>query len=226
MNCKIIGCVQPKSSSAWHTGLSGGAPDSVRCARLVSGENAALGIRRWRTAIIHRTVRWCTGLSGESSAANSSLSGNRKGDMAIIHRTVRWCTGLSGEPTVASANGRPRTLRATRGSSNGRGGTGLSGVHQTVSIAPMGPELQRSSVPDLEGNRAPDRLQDLSGGTPDCPVCHSTECKDDLPSLSSTAPSCLGAIKGTPRRMEEQPQAFTKHPKTPRLQLHAFDSLC
>jgi hypothetical protein len=23
------------SSSAWHTGLSGGAPDSVRCARLV-----------------------------------------------------------------------------------------------------------------------------------------------------------------------------------------------
>jgi hypothetical protein len=103
MNCKIIGCVQPKSSSAWHTGLSGGAPDSVRCARLVSGENAALGIRRWRTAIIHRTVRWCTGLSGESSAANSSLSGNRKGDMAIIHRTVRWCTGLSGEPTVGRA---------------------------------------------------------------------------------------------------------------------------
>jgi hypothetical protein len=53
---------------------------------------------------------------------------------------------------VASANGRPRNLRATRGSSNGRGGTGLSG-------APMGPELQRSYVHDLEGNRAPDRLQ-------------------------------------------------------------------
>jgi hypothetical protein len=63
-----------------------------------------------------------TGLSGESSAANSSLSGKGKGDMAIIHRTVRWCTGLSGEPTVASANGRPRNLRATRGSSNGRQG--------------------------------------------------------------------------------------------------------
>jgi hypothetical protein len=27
----------------WCTGLSGGAPDSVRCARLVSGESAALG---------------------------------------------------------------------------------------------------------------------------------------------------------------------------------------
>jgi hypothetical protein len=44
----------------------------------------------------------------------------QKGDVTIIHRTIRWCTGLSGEPTVASANGRPRNLRATRGSSNGR----------------------------------------------------------------------------------------------------------
>jgi hypothetical protein len=50
--------------------------------------------------------------------------------MAIIHRTVRWCTGLSGEPTVACANGRPRNLRATRGSSNGQL------VHQTVRCAP------------------------------------------------------------------------------------------
>jgi hypothetical protein len=32
-----------KSSSVWHTGLSGGAPDSARCARLNSGEQAALG---------------------------------------------------------------------------------------------------------------------------------------------------------------------------------------
>jgi hypothetical protein len=32
---------------------------------------------------------------------------------------------------------------------------------------------------------------------------HSTEGKDSLPCWSSTAPSCLGAIKGNPRRMEE-----------------------
>jgi hypothetical protein len=38
-----LGCVQQSSSLAWHTGLSGGAPDSVRCARLVSGEKATLG---------------------------------------------------------------------------------------------------------------------------------------------------------------------------------------
>jgi hypothetical protein len=71
--------VQPNCSPVWHTGLSGGAPDSVRCARLVSGESAALGNQRWRTTIIHRTVRWCTGLSGEASSANSSLSGKAIG---------------------------------------------------------------------------------------------------------------------------------------------------
>jgi hypothetical protein len=36
---------------------------------------------------------------------------------------------------------------------------------------------------------------------------HPTEGKNCLPGLLSTAPSCLGAIKGTPRRMEEN----TKH---------------
>jgi hypothetical protein len=89
-------------------------------------------------------------------------------------------------------------------------GTGLSsvhltvfGVHRTVSGAPTGPETQRSTVPDLEGNRAPDRLQWLSGGAPHYPVRHPIEGRNCLPRLSPTAPSCLGAIKGTPRRMEE-----------------------
>jgi hypothetical protein len=47
----------------------------------------------------------------------------------------------------------------------------------------------------------------VSGGAPDCPVHQSTEGKICLPGLLSTAPSCLGAIKGTPRRMKET----TKH---------------
>jgi adenylylsulfate kinase-like enzyme len=62
---KRLGSVQPNFSSVWHTGLSGGAPDNVRCVRLVSDESAALGNRRRRTAKNHRTVRWCTGLSGD-----------------------------------------------------------------------------------------------------------------------------------------------------------------
>jgi hypothetical protein len=114
-----------------------------------------------------------------------------------IHQTVRWCTGLSSEPTVASTNGRLRNLRATGGLLQ------RSGVHRTVSGAPISPKEQRSDMPDLEGDRAPDCLQDLSGGAPDCPVRHSIEGKDGLTSWSPTAPSCLGAIKGTPRRMEE-----------------------
>jgi hypothetical protein len=88
-------------------------------------------------------------------------------------------------------------------------------VHRTLSGASTGPELQQSSVPDLEGNRAPVRLQDLSGGAPDCPVRHSTDGKDSLPCWSSTAPSCLGAIKETPKRMEESPKhslSILRHP--------------
>jgi hypothetical protein len=42
---KRLGSVQPKLSSVWHTGLSGGAPDSVRWCRLVSGEKADVGKR-------------------------------------------------------------------------------------------------------------------------------------------------------------------------------------
>jgi hypothetical protein len=43
----------------------------------------------------------------------------------------------------------------------------------------------------------------MSGGAPDCPVRLPTEGKNCLPGMPPTAPSCLGAIKGTPRRMEE-----------------------
>ena len=92
-----------------------GTPDSVRCARLVhvnlplSGLDCGVRLK-------------ITGPSG--GAPDCPVSHPRRtrrprekqrGDVAIIHRTVRWCTRLSGEPTVASANGRPRNLRATRG---------------------------------------------------------------------------------------------------------------
>jgi hypothetical protein len=46
----------------------------------------------------------------------------------------------------------------------------------------------------------------LSGDAPDCSVHHPTEGNFGLPCWPPTAPSCLGAIKGTPRRMEEQPK--------------------
>jgi hypothetical protein len=43
----------------------------------------------------------------------------------------------------------------------------------------------------------------LWGGAPDCPVRHPTKGKNSLPCWPPTAPSCLRAIKETPRRMEE-----------------------
>jgi hypothetical protein len=69
-------------------------------------------------------------------------------------------------------------------------------VYRTVSGAPTDPEDQRSDAPDMEGDRAPDSYSDY-------PVHHPTEGKFGLPSWPPTAPSCLGAIKETPRRMEE-----------------------
>jgi hypothetical protein len=76
-------------------------------------------------------------------------------------------------------------------------------VHQIVSGAPTAPKRQRSTSPKKERN--PHRT--MSDGAPDCPVRQATEGKNCLPGMLSTAPSCLGAIKGTPRRMEEH----TKH---------------
>jgi hypothetical protein len=152
--------MQPKLSSVWHTGLSGGAPDSVRCARLVSDEKAALGKR---------------------SAAYDYNSP----DCPVVHRTVRWANGRQ-------RNGRPHNPRATRGpQQRSAWGTGLFGVHRTVSGAPTAPEDQRSDAPEKEGDRTPDSYRD-------CTVHHPTEGKFGLLSWPPTAPSCLGAIKGTP----------------------------
>jgi hypothetical protein len=163
---KIVGCVQPTNTQSGCTWLSGGAPDSVRCARLGSGELATLG--------------------------NSSVAYDYNSpDCPVVHRTVRWANGRQ-------RNGRPRNPRATRGPrQRSAGDTGLSGVHRTVSGAPTSPKIQWSAAPGMEGD--PHRTC-YSG----CPVV--TEGKNCLPCWVPTAPSCLGAIKGTPRHMEESPK--------------------
>jgi hypothetical protein len=88
-----------KLSSVWHTGLSGGAPDSVRCARLVPGEKAALGKNRRRTTIIHRTVRWCTGPSGKPTVASATVG------RAIRLRRVARANGRQGAPDCPVCTG-------------------------------------------------------------------------------------------------------------------------
>jgi hypothetical protein len=54
---KELAVYSQEAVSVWGTGLSGGAPDSVRCARLPRAKWPLSGICRRRTAKIHRTVR-------------------------------------------------------------------------------------------------------------------------------------------------------------------------
>jgi hypothetical protein len=142
---------------------------------------------------VHRTIRWCTGQCPVRQAGSGELAalGFRRRRTAINHRTVRWCTGLSGEPTVGRANGRPRNPRVTRGRPNGLKG------------APDCPVRQR--LQNANGRLRQNRKEICTG---QCPVRQATEGKNCLPGMLSTAPSCLWAIKGTPRRMEENTKAF------------------
>jgi hypothetical protein len=134
---------------------------------------------------------------------NWPLSGIHRRRTAIIHRTV-WCapdclvSQRSAGPTVGRAicAGHVAEPTARRG-------------HRTVRCAP-----------DMSGAPTALRLPTVDCATygkksgtghvrcaPDCLVRQSTEGKISLPRLLSMAPSYLGAIKGTPRRMEEH----TKH---------------
>ena len=113
--------------SVWGTGLSGGAPDSVRCARLPRAKWPLSGIRRRRTAIIHRTVRCAPDCPvSQRSAAESARDtwpGQRsEGGTGLsgVHRTVRCANGSQ------ICNGRPRRLRKEIGHRT------VSGVYRTV----------------------------------------------------------------------------------------------
>jgi hypothetical protein len=72
-------------------------------------------------------------------------------------------------------------------------------VHRTASGALRGPKAQRSASPEKERNRA----LFMSGGALDCLVRQPAEGKNCLPNGNPMAPNCLGAMKGTPRRMEQ-----------------------
>ena len=143
----------------------------------------------------------CTGQcpvrqAGATRTGRSREIGRRR--TAKIHRTVRCAPDCP-----VSQRSVARSAQDTWPSQRSGGGTGLSGVHQTVSGAPTTPKRQRSASPNKEG----DPHRTVSGGALDCPVRQATEGKNCLPGMLSTALSCLGAIKGTPRRMEEH----TKH---------------
>jgi hypothetical protein len=149
---------------------------------------------------VHRTVWWCTGQCPVRQAGICELAALGTSTAAYDYNSPDCpvCTGLSSEPTVGRANDRPRNPRATRGRANSQ-----KWAPDCPMCTGQCPVRQRSASPKKERN--PHRT--VSVGAPDCPVRQATEGKNCLPGMLSTAPSCLGVIKGTPRRMEE----YTKH---------------
>jgi hypothetical protein len=82
---------QPRLCTVWvHRTVFGGAPDSVRCARLAAVNWLLSGLRRRCMTINHRTVRWCTGLSGEPTVGRV-IRARRVAEPTVRrgHRTVR-----------------------------------------------------------------------------------------------------------------------------------------
>jgi hypothetical protein len=152
---------QPGLCSVWSTGLSGGAPDCVRCASMALANRLLSGLRRRCTAIIHRTVRCAPDCPVGRSQANSSLSGIHRRRTAIIHRTVRCAPDCpvsqrSAGPTVGRAiyAGHVSEPMARR-------------RHQTVRCAP-----DMSSAPTaLKMPTVDCAIYGKKSGTGQCPVC-------------------------------------------------------
>jgi hypothetical protein len=72
----------------WRTGLSGAPPDSVRCTREIDSELASFGNLGSHSAIIHRSVRCSTVLSGVPCGATTN-SANGRLQKVNSARTVR-----------------------------------------------------------------------------------------------------------------------------------------
>ena len=123
--------------SVWGTGLSGGAPDSVRCARLPRPKWSLSGIRRRRTAKIHRTVRCAPDCPVSQRSAGPTVgraicAGHvAEPTVGRGHRTVRCAPDMSGAPTA------PRSATVGCAILGRKSGTGQCPVCTGLSGAPV-----------------------------------------------------------------------------------------
>jgi hypothetical protein len=139
--------IQPKCALVWRTGLSGVPPDSVRCTREPNSELATFGNSGSHSAIIHRTVRCSTELSG-----------------------------VPAEQQLLRANGRlQRTLNALQcapARAEVRTGARRRTGQSTGPVRwPRSQKFQRSN-PNSRVMWLAHRT--VSGGAPDCPMRHAT----------------------------------------------------
>ena len=121
------GFVQPKSALSRCTGLSGGAPDSVR---------------------------WCTGQCQVRQAGS--------GELAALGKELT-AYGYNSPDCPVSQRSAARSARDTWPSQRLVGGTGLSGVHRTVSGAPTTPRLPTVGFAKEEKKSAPDSVRWCTG---------------------------------------------------------------
>jgi hypothetical protein len=157
-------------------------PDSVRCIRPYNFKPATLGNSRAPSAIIHRTVRCATGLSGEPAEQRLSapmVDYDRRNSAEQHHAEVR-AAKLEGHRTI-------------------RCGTGLSG-------AARGQSLQRStsSEPYRLGDVAAHRTRNNA-----CPVAHRTVRCTHRQQPLQLLPRWSGAIN-TPNHHNHWHPSFSK----------------
>ena len=134
-NWNCLGSSSQESAQSGSTGLSGGAPDSVRCARLARAN--------WPLSGIHRTVR---------CAPDCPVSQRSAG--LTVGRAI--CAGHVAEPT---ARWRHRTVRCAPDSVRCANGSKTA----TVDCAELGKKSETVSVRWCTGlsGAPPDRRQDL-----------------------------------------------------------------
>jgi hypothetical protein len=91
-NCKWIGLVQPKSSSAWHTGQPPVRQASLRWTGHSREKSAAYGYNSPDCPVVHWTVRWANGRQRNDRPRNPRA---RRGPRQRSAGAPDWpvCTG-------------------------------------------------------------------------------------------------------------------------------------
>jgi hypothetical protein len=183
-----------------------GAPDCPMVHRTMSGTLGQPPVNRSLLGLDGGVRLQLIGLSGGAPDCPVSHPRRSRRFREMFNGVRLKFTGPSGEAPDCPMSQRStaptvgRTIRARR-----VGTPRVGWGHRTVRCANC--HDTATTICARKGNKsALDRLQWVSGGAPDCPVRHPTEGNISLPRMPPMAPSCLGAIKGTPRRMEESPK--------------------
>jgi hypothetical protein len=159
------------------------------------------GAAKTLLGLAHRIVRWCTGQCPVRQAGFRRTSRSREKLAAYSYNS----------PDCPVSQRPPEQRSAAQSAGDAWPEPTVGWGHRTVRCAPDSvrcanqPEVATVGCARNGRKSRTGHKQWLSGGAPDCPVRHLTEGKICLPRMPPTAPSCLGAIKGTPRRMEESP---------------------